>query len=118
MGDWLDVQPGSMAGPSAEAFAAMVAGDPDARWDAATGTVVGMRDPDRSPRIVLIGLHDPRVGRGTGRGALQLSKVAAFFIEAPTADGTRVGRLIKRRVTALPCNCPCQLEEAFLRDCR
>lgn len=117
-GDWLDVQPGSMAGPSAEAFAAMVAGDPAARWDAATRTVVGMREPDRSSRLVILGLHDPRVDRGNGRGSLQLVKVAAFFIEEPGADGSLAGRFIKMRTAWVPCNCTCTSEEAFLRDCR
>jgi hypothetical protein len=118
MGDRLDVQPGSMAGPSAEAFAAMVAGDPEARWDAATKSIVGLREPGRSSRLVLIGLHDPRRGRGNGRGDLQLVKIAAFFIEDPGVDGTLAGRFLKMRAPGGPCACECVLEEAFLRDCR
>lgn len=117
-GDWLDVQPGSMAGPAAEAFAAMVAGDPDARWDEASKSIVGMREPGRSSRLVLIGLHDPRVGRGTGRGHVQLTKIAAFFIEEPGVDGVLSGRFLKMRAPGAPCACDCALEEAFLRDCR
>jgi hypothetical protein len=117
-GDRLDVQPGSMAGPSAEAFATMVAGDPEARWDEAAKSIVGMREPGRSSRLVLIGLHDPRVGRGTGRGDVQLTKIAAFFIEEPGVDGVLTGRFLKMRAPGGPCACDCVLEESFVRDCR
>ncbi len=118
-GDWLEVQPGSMAGPSAEAFATMVAGDPEARWDPASGSIVGMRDAGRSSRLVIVGLHDPRVERGTGRGQLQLSKIVGFFIEEPGVDGTLAGRFLKlQTIGGPPCACSCTLEEAFLRDCR
>lgn len=117
-GDWLDVQPGSMAGPGAEAFAAMVAGDPDARWDEASKSIIGMREPGQSSRLVLVGLHDPRVERGTGRGAVRLTKIAAFFIEEPGVDGVLAGRFLKMRAPAGPCSCECVPEEAFLRDCR
>jgi len=66
-----------------------------------------MRQAGGSSRLVLIGLHDPRVGRGNGRGDLQLVKIAAFFIEDPGVDGTLAGRFLKMRAPAGPCACDC-----------
>jgi len=115
--DRLEPQSGRMEGPAARGFAAMVAGDPDARWDPVAQEVVGMRDPERSSRIVLVALYDPRGSSRVHRKEIRVAKIAAFFIEEPGVDGSFAGRFLKVRSASFPCGCECTAENSFLRAC-
>lgn len=115
-GDRVEVEPGSMAGPTYEALRGMYERDPDARWDPGSSAIVDSRYAS-SPRLVLLALSDPRVGPTSGRSSLQIIKIAAFFFEAPSPDGVVVGRFLKVRAPGGPCSCTCETAEAFLRDC-
>ena len=117
-GDWLELEPGSMAGVTYDALRAMYARDPDAHWDPVAGAVVGSRfDEAHQQRTVLLSLNDPRLGPGPGRALVQVTKVAAFFIESTLASGEVAGRLVRVRAPGLPCGCHCTSDEAFLRHC-
>jgi hypothetical protein len=115
-GDWVEVEPGSMAGPTYEALRVTYEKDPDARWDPGSNSIVGSKYA-LMPRLVLLALSDPRIGPTSGRSRLQIMKIAAFFFEAPSPDGVVLGRFLKARAPGVPCSCTCESAEAFLRDC-
>jgi hypothetical protein len=117
-GDWIELEPGSMEGVVHDALRALYEQDPRAEWDPVSRTVVGSRfDGAHQKRVVLLALLDPRIGPESGRAVVQATKIAAFFFEAPGADGTVTGRFLKVRAAGLPCGCSCTAEEAFLRHC-
>jgi Flp pilus assembly protein TadG len=103
-GDWLQTEPGNMVGPTDQGMRDLIALDPNAYWDATTQTVQGSNFAV-SPRIVLIPIHDPRIATQSGRNhPLQVTKVAAFFMEAMNGNGEVRGRFIKvRNPGGTPC---------------
>lgn len=117
-GDWVELEPGSMTGPTYDALLAMYQRDPHARWDEATKEIVDSEYPSaQQPRLVLVALSDPRIGPESGRSRLQLVKIAAFFFEAPRPDGAVNGRFLKVRSPGYPCGCNCDQASSFLREC-
>ena len=82
-GDWLQLDPGGMVGPTNQGMSDLIRSDPDAEWDSATQSVINS-DFAISPRIVLIPIHDPRIPIKSGRNIIQVTKVAAFFMEQMT----------------------------------
>lgn len=116
-GDEFRLHPGLLAGPTRTAVLALVARDPDAHWDVAADTVA-TSDP-RSPRIVFIALHDPRIEPKPGRYTVVVTKIAAFFIEGIDVDGNVIGRFMRVQSPdgghACPPNYPG--EAAFLTNC-
>jgi hypothetical protein len=102
-GDWLQTEPGLMTGPTNQGMRDLIAQDPDATWDDATQSVVNSNFAV-SPRIVLIPIHDPRIPISSGRtDLLQVTKVAAFFMERMVGPAEVRGRFLKVRSPGAPC---------------
>jgi hypothetical protein len=117
-GDRIQPETGNMKGPTIAGVLALIAKDPAARWDPATKEIVGSIAPENaSPRIVMVGLTDPRIVGKAGRALLQLQKITAFFIEEVDDAGTVRGRFMKVRNPGLPCTCCGDLRGNWLRNC-
>ncbi len=101
-GDWLQLEPGAMVGPTNQGMRDLIALDPDAYWDDATQSVQNSNFAV-SPRIVLIPIHDPRIPINSGRNVVQVTKVAAFFMERMTGASEVRGRFLKVRAPGAPC---------------
>ena len=101
-GDWLQTEPGAMVGPSNQGMRDLIAQDPSAEWDPITQSVINSAFPI-SPRIVLIPLYDPRTFPSPGRSNVQVTKVAAFFMEQMAGNGQVRGRFLKVRQPGEPC---------------
>lgn len=102
-GDWLQVEPGGKVGPTNQGMRDLIAQDPDAYWDPITQSVQGSKF-QISPRIVLIPIHDPRIAIQSGRTSkLQVTKVAAFFMEQLEGSAEVRGRFLKVRAPGEPC---------------
>lgn len=102
-GDWLQTEPGNMVGPTNQGMRDLIAQDPNATWDDNTQSVINSNFAV-SPRIVLIPIHDPRHPTSSGRGdLLQVTKVAAFFMERMTGPAEVRGRFLKVRAPGAPC---------------
>jgi hypothetical protein len=83
IGDQLQVEPGNMIGPTAQGVADLIAVDPNAYWEASSGTVQGSDFPS-SPRIIKVATFDPSVGIQTdsnGRDYLTVVKIVVVFVE-------------------------------------
>ena len=101
-GDWLQLEPGNMVGPTNQGMRDLIAQDPDAYWDPITQSVQGSKF-QISPRIVLIPIHDPRIPIESGRNTVQVTKVAAFFMEQMEGNAEVRGRFLKVRNPGEPC---------------
>jgi hypothetical protein len=101
-GDWLQLEPGNMVGPTNQGMRDLIAQDPDAYWDPITQSVQGSRF-QISPRIVLIPIHDPRLPINSGRTDVQVAKIAAFFMEQMEGNAEVRGRFLKVRAPGEPC---------------
>jgi hypothetical protein len=101
-GDWLQLEPGAKVGPTNQGMRDLIAQDPDAYWDSITQSVQGSAFAV-SPRIVLIPLYDPRIPAASGRNQIQVTKVAAFFMEQMTGQSEVIGRFLKVRAPGEPC---------------
>lgn len=101
-GDWLQCEPGQMVGPTVQGVLDLIAQDPNAQWDAATQSVINS-DFGLSPRVALIPFFNPEVGIDSGRYKVEVTKVAAFFIES-VGPGSRVtGRFLRVSAPGEPC---------------
>ena len=101
-GDWLLLEPGRKVGPTNQGMRDLVAQDPNAYWDPITQSVQGSAFAV-SPRIVLIPMYDPRIAIKSGRNQIQVTKVAAFFMEQVTGQADVKGRFLKVRAPGEPC---------------
>jgi hypothetical protein len=101
-GDELLLEPGNKVGPTNQGMRALIAQDPNARWDAASQSVVDSAFPI-SPRIVYIPIHDPRIQIQSGRNTIIVTKIVAFFMERMTGSGEVQGRFLKVRGRGEPC---------------
>jgi len=112
IGDRLQIEPGNMIGPTGQGIGDLIARDPDAYWDAASGTVMGSIHPT-SPRVLKVTLFNPQVGVQTdsnGRDYLTIVKIIVVFLEGYQAKDV-VGRFMRQAVAGEPCpECP----EGFL----
>ena len=101
-GDWLQTEPGLMVGPTNQGMRDLIAQDPDAYWDPITQSVQGSKF-QISPRIILIPIHDPRIPIASGRNNVQVTKIAAFFMEQMEGNAEVRGRFLKVRNPGEPC---------------
>jgi hypothetical protein len=92
-GDWIEVEPGNMAGPTSRGMSDLIALDPNAWWDPITQSVQGSAF-GYSPRIVLLPLRDPRIAIAGGRGSFQVARVVRFFMEGMQGIAAPRGRLV------------------------
>ncbi len=108
IGDSLQVEPGRMVGPTNE-VGNLIALDPNAEWDAATGSVINSAFPV-SPRVVKVAAFSPEVGiqNGTnGRAFLTVEKIVVVFLENYGGGADIVGRFIRQATDGEGCpDCP------------
>ncbi|MEZ6852816.1 pilus assembly protein TadG-related protein [Halodesulfovibrio aestuarii] len=83
IGDELQLEPGNMVGPTRQGLAALVAQDPGASWDTATGRIINSAYPDaiNSPRVAIIAFYDPTRPPQSGRNTVFVNYLAAVFVE-------------------------------------
>jgi hypothetical protein len=97
-GDRLMQEPGDKMGPTVQGIEALIARDPNARWDDTLNRVVDSAyGGQQSPRVFPIPLYDPPFydeGKRNGRIAdLKVANWIGFFAES--CDGNRInGRII------------------------
>ncbi len=97
-GDLMTQEPGNMVGPTIQGIEALIARDPNARWDFATNRVVNSSfGGQQSPRVFPIPLYDPiyyDAGKRNGRMAdLKTANWIGFF--ADHVQGNQIyGRII------------------------
>jgi len=102
-GDWLRLETGNMVGPTNQGMRDLIAQDPDAYWDPITQSVQGSKF-QISPRIVLVPIHDPRIAIDSGHTQpIQVTKIAAFFMESMEGNAEVRGRFLKVRNPGEPC---------------
>jgi hypothetical protein len=96
-GEPLVQEPGAMAGPTIQGIEALIAKDPDARWDNSTNDITGSKYNGQSPRVFPIPLYDPIFydsGKRNGRMAdLKVANWIGFFAEEVVGNGI-YGRII------------------------
>src|SRR5262245_37366104 len=93
-GDIVSTENGTMAGPTAQGMRDLINQDPGAYWDGSC-TCVKSQYGDASPRIVFIPLHDPRNPLEPGKQVINISKIAAFYIESVRSNGDVTGRFVR-----------------------
>ena len=93
-GDTLQTEQGNKSGPTGHGMRDLIDKDPGAYWDDGCQCVKSQFGDD-SPRIVFIPMYDPRIPVNSGLQTIRISKIAAFFIESATVDGTVKGRFVR-----------------------
>jgi hypothetical protein len=114
-GDMLQIEPGSMSGPTKQGLDVLFALDPKARWDAVNKKVVDSAYL-RSPRIITIPLMDPSIGvaaAGPGRKKVVVAKLLSFFIESYSSANV-TGRLVSAAAPGSAVPCASQTGRSFL----
>lgn len=117
-GDWLQIESGSMVGPTNQGMRELIAQDPNAYWDNTTQSVQDSSFP-LSPRVVFFAVYDPRLpGNGTGN-PLQVVKVVAFFMERMTGTAEVQGRFLRAFAPGVTLGAPCTPGQVggFIVDC-
>jgi hypothetical protein len=85
IGDWIDIEPGNMIGPTGQGMDALTAQDPDAIWSTTLECVI--RPPGNtcvdSPRIVCIPVFDPGLyfAAGGGRREVLVTNLLGMFVQ-------------------------------------
>jgi Flp pilus assembly protein TadG len=90
-GDLITQEPGAMSGPTIQGMDALIAKDPDAKWDTGCKCVINSKFGDStSPRIFPIPLFDPYYyanGKLNGREAdFRVANFLGFFVESTTGN--------------------------------
>ncbi len=97
IGDQLQIEPGNMIGPTGQGVRDLIDLDPNAYWDASTGTVQGSDFPT-SPRIIKVATFDPSVGTesdASGRDYLTVVKIVVVFVESLQGKEV-IGRFMRK----------------------
>jgi len=96
-GDRLQTEPGNMTGPTRQGMDDLLAQDPGAYWDTGTRSIKGSsyKDPQLSPRVVLIPFYNPAEPPISGRSYVTVHQLGAVFIEGIDNKGDVTGRFIK-----------------------
>jgi Flp pilus assembly protein TadG len=115
VGDTMEFEMGNMVGPTRQGWNNLVALDPHAYFNTATGTIEGSAYAI-SPRLIKVAMYDPTVGvitSGSGGAAkkyTEVSKIAYLFIEGPPGAGNTVpvtARFVKYTSSGDACaECP------------
>jgi Flp pilus assembly protein TadG len=95
-GDSLRVEPGKAVGPNSDGLDCIIARDPDATWDAASGQVISAFPI--SPRIVKCAVFDPSKGLASYGGGKRVvvTKIIVLFIESTSNNNQQItGRFMR-----------------------
>jgi Flp pilus assembly protein TadG len=103
IGDQLQMEPGKMVGPTNSGLECLIAMDPSAEWDPATGTVISSDYPV-SPRIIKAPAFDPTLGVQNCHGVdcVTVTKIMVLFVEAHGGSGEIVGRFMTLATEGVP----------------
>lgn len=96
LGEAYMVENGNMTGPTRQGVGALLDSDPDAYWDASTGTVQGSVMGDAwkaSDRVVNLPFFDPRDPVDPGKKPVVFNNFASFFIEGMQGSDV-IGRFL------------------------
>lgn len=96
-GDTLQIEPGQNTGPHKSATEDLIALDPNAVWDAGTGSVINSAF-SISPRIIKAPFFDPSIGVGHltgGRKTLVVVKIGVIFLEGMDQNQRITGRFMR-----------------------
>jgi len=97
-GDTMEVEMGAKVGPTDQGLQELIARDPYAYYDAATGTIAGSAYPV-SPRLIKAAVYDPTVSiydLGTGSTKyLTVKKIVVLFMESRTGSAEVLGRFMR-----------------------
>lgn len=95
VGDELLVEPGNMVGPTVQGINELIAMDPNAYYDAATGMIMGSDFPGfTSPRVCKVPFYDPLYPPDSGKNSVIIIRLGAFFLEG-TQGRNVIGRFIE-----------------------
>jgi hypothetical protein len=104
-GDSLLLEPGQMVGPTIQGVLDLISMDPLATWNPATKSIANSAY-GLSPRVALVPFYDPYFPPKSGRNAVTVTKIGAFFIES-VGPGSRINaRFMKIGVPGAPCDDP------------
>jgi hypothetical protein len=97
-GDTMEVEQGAKVGPTDQGLQELIARDPGAYYDEATGTIMGSAYPT-SPRLIKAAVYDPTEGiYDLGGGAtkyLTVQKIVVLFMENRTGQAEVLGRFMR-----------------------
>ncbi|MEW5797004.1 MAG: pilus assembly protein TadG-related protein, partial [Candidatus Zixiibacteriota bacterium] len=122
IGDTMEFEMGNMVGPTRQGWSELHAMDPDAYYNAATGTIENSAY-SVSPRLIKVAMYDPTAGvitssTGGSEKYTVVTKIGYLFIEAPPESGSSMpvtARFIRYASSGNPCpECP----EGFLFTAR
>ena len=116
-GDSLMIEPGAKTGPTSQGLAALIALDPNARWNDTTMEVNGSAY-DVSPRIIKTAVFDPSLGvqdDSNGKPYLTVVKIVVLFIDT-SGPGGRVTGWFMRLNSANSVSCEDQSTPTFLYE--
>jgi Flp pilus assembly protein TadG len=103
-GDVLRVEPGNMAGPTAQGVNYLTSQDSTAYWDSSTNQVAGSSyENNQSPRIIKVVFYDPNVGIVGSPGQITITRIGAFFLEGTTGppESNVTGRFMETVSTGM-----------------
>lgn len=97
-GDTMELELGAKVGPTDQGLQELLDRDPNAYYDAATGTIQGSAYPV-SPRLIKAAVYDPSEGiydLGTGSNKyLTVEKIVVVFLEYKTGTAEVSGRFMR-----------------------
>lgn len=118
VGDTLEFEMGNMVGPTRQGWSDLIALDPNAYFNTATGTIENSAYTV-SPRLIKIAMYDPTVGvifssSGGAEKYTEITKLGMLFIEDLASGGNEVpvtARFVQYSTSGVSCiECP----EGFL----
>ncbi len=92
VGDTLQTEPGNKQGPTAQGVQDLIDLDPTAFWDPDCKCANSPKGIN-SPRLIRIGLFDPRDPPSSGRQSVTVIKVGGFFVESVVPSGPNKGNV-------------------------
>jgi Flp pilus assembly protein TadG len=88
IGDTLYTENGNMVGPTKQGVQDLIALDPNATWDTASGQITGSNyGATGSPRIIRIPFFDPRDPPTSGKTTVVVTNIASLFLEDIDGNG-------------------------------
>ena len=95
IGDTLYTENGNMIGPTKQGVEELIAKDPNAYWDTATGQIANSAyGAAGSPRIIRIPFYDPAAPPVSGKVTIAVTNIASLFLESIDGNGLVHARIM------------------------
>lgn len=95
IGDTLYTENGNMVGPTKQGVEELIAQDPNAYWDTATGQIANSAyGAAGSPRIIRIPFFDPSDPPISGKTTVIVTNIASLFLEGVDSNGVVTARIM------------------------